>query len=43
VNICFTCAKNETECKTFLYRKWYAYMRESCTLYVQKEGEEKDA
>ena len=42
-HICLSCAKDEEECKTFLYRKWYAYMRKSCTLYeedLKRDGKE---
>jgi len=31
--ICLSCIHNEGICKTLLYRKWYAYMRGSCTMY----------
>jgi len=37
MNICWTCCNDEGICKTLLYRKWYAYMRESCTLYLTLE------
>jgi len=49
--ICLSCIHNEGICKTLLYRKWYAYMRDSCTMYStltqqlgidRKEGDSKD-
>uniref|UniRef100_A0A6M3X5R5 Uncharacterized protein n=1 Tax=viral metagenome TaxID=1070528 RepID=A0A6M3X5R5_9ZZZZ len=49
--ICLSCIHDEGICKNLLYRKWYAYMRDSCTMYStltqqlgidRKEGDSKD-
>ena len=31
--ICLSCIHDEGICKNLLYRKWHAYMRDSCTMY----------
>lgn len=31
--ICLSCIHEQGICKTLLYRKWYAYMRDACDLY----------
>jgi len=49
--ICLSCIPDEGLCANLLYRKWYAYMRDSCTLYStfaqqlgidREEGDQKD-
>ena len=32
INICSDCGNNQGKCKPYLYRKWFAMTRGSCTL-----------